>query len=161
MVMFSWWVTRKRGQCHCHSDVPMSMVVWPSLVVEFLPVSLPPPPGVKKVLVIQWQGHRPWSWHPQALCLPLWPLPIVVATIAENEEKLRVPVSSQRFDLSLEHKKRHTDRKSPQRKSTWRAFYTPLNASQDRLERSSLHLAQALTWTNSNSVVEGQRRVTQ
>lgn len=40
--MFLWWVTRKRGQCHCHIDVPMSIVVWPSLVVEFLPVSLPP-----------------------------------------------------------------------------------------------------------------------
>lgn len=33
MGMFSWWVTRKWGQCHCHIDVPMSIAVWPCLVL--------------------------------------------------------------------------------------------------------------------------------
>lgn len=40
MGMFSRWVTRKQGHCHCHIDVPMSIVVWPSLVVAVLPAAL-------------------------------------------------------------------------------------------------------------------------
>lgn len=57
-MLFSRWVTRKRGQCHCHIDVPTNVVVRQSRALHFS--STPPPSSrVRKPLAIPWQGGWP------------------------------------------------------------------------------------------------------
>lgn len=74
-MLFSRWVTRKRGQCHCHIDVPTNVVVRPSRALHFssTPASFS---WVREPLAIWWQGRQLQSWHLRALCSPCWPFPV-------------------------------------------------------------------------------------